>query len=226
MTSKRVVRAAFFGPPGSGKGTQAKFLEGRFHACQVSTGEVLRKAVRDQSPLGKQAAEYLDKGKLVPDDVMVGLVAERFRSEECSRGFILDGFPRTINQAEGLEALLKQMGSGLDCVFWMQVPRWVIIQRLTGRRTCRTCATLYHVEFNRPRKEGVCDRCGGELYEREDDREETIVARLHVYEIQTAPLMEYYRKRGLLKEIDGAGSVEEIRGRVLQALEEAGAWLR
>ncbi len=214
------MRAVFLGPPGAGKGTQAKFLEERYKACQVSTGEILRKAVREQTPLGRKAAKHIDKGKLVPDDLMVKLVAERLREEDCKKGFVLDGFPRTKAQADGLEAILRDVGSRLDCVFSIQVPRGIIIQRLAGRRTCKRCGTLYHVLFNPSKREGVCDRCGGELYQRDDDREETITARLDVYETQTAPLTDYYRKQGLLREIDGVGSVEEIRGRLFQALRE------
>ncbi|MFQ5902116.1 MAG: adenylate kinase [Candidatus Binatia bacterium] len=214
------MRVVFLGPPGAGKGTQTRFLEGKCGACPVSTGDILRKAVREQTPLGKKAAEYLDKGELVPDDVMVNLVAERLREEDCKRGFILDGFPRTIAQADGLEAVLRDMASGLECVFCIQVPKGVIIQRLAGRRTCRRCGTLYHVDFNPPSREGVCDRCHGDLYQREDDQEETIGARLRVYEVQTAPLIDYYRKKGLLREINGVGTVEEIRTHVLQALGE------
>lgn len=210
----------FLGPPGAGKGTQARFLEGKYGACQVSTGEILREAVRDKTPLGKKAAEYLDKGELVPDDVMVNLIAERLREEDCKRGFILDGFPRTVAQADGLKAILRDIGSGLDCVFYIKVSNEVIVERLAGRRTCSRCGTLYHVVFSPPKRKGVCDRCDGDLYQREDDREETIAARLNVYKTQTTPLMDYYRKQGLLKEIDGVGGVEEISGRVLQALRE------
>lgn len=216
------MRVVFLGPPGAGKGTQTRFLKGKYGACLVSTGDILRKAVLDQTPLGKKAGEYVDKGELVPDDIMVRLVAERLREADCKRGFILDGFPRTTAQADGLEAILRDMTYGLECVFCIQVPYPVIIQRLAGRRTCKRCGTLYHVAFNPPSREGVCDLCHGDLYQREDDQEETIGARLHVYETQTAPLIDYYRKKDLLKEIDGVGSVEEIRARVLQALGKVG----
>jgi len=216
------VRVVLLGPPGAGKGTQASFLEDKYGASQVSTGDILRKAVRDQTPLGKKAAGYIDQGKLVPDDVMVNLVAERLGDEDCKRGFILDGFPRSIAQAGGLEAILRDMDYGLDYVVYIQVPQDVTIQRLAGRRTCNRCGTLYHVGFNPPSRKEVCDQCDGDLYQREDDREETIAARLNVYEIQTAPLIDYYRKNGLLEKIDGVGSMEEIRLRVLQALGEVG----
>lgn len=214
------MRVVLLGPPGAGKGTQAAFLEGKYGACPVSTGDILRKAVREQTPFGKKAAEYMDKGKLVPNDIMLSLITERLREEDCQRGFILDGFPRTIAQADGLETILREMGYGLDSVFCIQVPRGVIIERLAGRRTCNRCGNLYHVGFNPSSRVGVCDHCHGDLYQREDDREETISARLNVYETQTAPLIDYYRRKGLLREIDGVGSVEEIQARFLRALRE------
>lgn len=217
------MRVVFLGPPGAGKGTQAKFLQGKYGACQVSTGDILRKAVQERTPLGKKAAQYLDKGELVPDDVMLNLVAERLREKDCEKGFILDGFPRTVTQAEGLEEILSDLGWGLDSVLSIRLPHAVIIQRLAERRSCKKCGNLYHKIFNPPQREGFCDCCDGELYQRQDDREETIAARLRVFENQTAPLIDYYRRQGLLKEIDGAGGVEEVRGRVLQALGEVAA---
>jgi adenylate kinase len=213
-----VLRVVFFGPPGAGKGTQAKLLEQKFGACQVSTGEILRKAAREESALGKEAADYLDRGDLVPDEVMVRLVAERLRQPDCQGGFILDGFPRTIAQADELERILKNSGLELKSALGLQAPNDVLIKRLSGRRTCNKCGSLHHLAFNPPAKPGTCDRCGGGLYQREDDREEMIAGRLRVYENQTAPLKEYYRKRGLLKEIDGVGSVQEVGERVLRAV--------
>lgn len=214
------MRLVLLGPPGAGKGTQAKFIQQRYAVCRVSTGEILRKAVEEKTPLGKKAARYLAKGELVPGDVMVNLVAERLRREDCRKGFILDGFPRTVAQADSLETILGEMDIGLDCVLYIRAPQDVIIRRLAGRRTCKRCGTLFHTEFNPPRRENICDRCDGELYQRQDDREKTVRARLRVYETQTAPLIDYYRKRGLVKEIDGDGSVEETRNRVLEALPE------
>jgi adenylate kinase len=214
-----VLRVVFFGPPGAGKGTQARLLEQKFGACQVSTGEILRRAAREQSALGKQAADYLDRGDLVPDQVMVKLVAERLREPDCRSGFILDGFPRTLAQADELEQMLDGTGLALESALCLQASNDVIIKRLSGRRTCKQCGGLHHLVFNPPARPGICDRCGGELYQREDDREEMIAARLRVYENQTAPLKEYYSKRGLLKEIDGVGSVEEVGKRVLKAVE-------
>ena len=214
-----VLRVVFFGPPGAGKGTQARLLEQKFGACQVSTGEILRRAAREQSALGKQAADYLDRGDLVPDQVMVKLVAERLRDPDCRGGFILDGFPRTLAQADELEQMLDGTGLALKSALCLQASNELSIKRLSGRRTCKKCGGLHHLVFNPPARPGICDRCGGELYQREDDHEEMIAARLKVYEKQTAPLKDYYRKRGLLKEIDGVGSVEEVGKRVLRAVE-------
>lgn len=208
------------GPPGAGKGTQAKLLQEQFAACQISTGDILRKAVADQTPLGKEASAYIDRGALVPDVVIVNLVAERLKDKDCEAGFILDGFPRTIPQAKSLDEILTKMGRGLNRVLSVKVPKDVIIQRLAGRRTCRSCGALSHKVFNPPKKEGVCDRCGGELFQRDDDREETVAHRLSVYETQTAPLVDYYRRMGILQEIDGVGKIDDIRDRVIKALGE------
>lgn len=212
------ARVVLLGPPGAGKGTQAKLLEQEFGAVQISTGDILRKAVADQTPLGKQAGDYLTRGALVPDDVIIDLIAERLQQKDCARGFVLDGFPRTIPQAESLDAILKNLALSLNCVLSVQVPRDVIIERLAGRRTCKKCGALSHVVFEPPRRAGVCDRCGGELFQRDDDREETIANRLTVYEAQTAPLVNYYRRQGALREIDGVGSIDQIRARVMTAL--------
>ena len=214
------ARVVLLGPPGAGKGTQAKLLQEQFAACQISTGDILRKAVADQTPLGKEASAYIDRGALVPDVVIVNLVAERLKDKDCEAGFILDGFPRTIPQAKSLDEILTKMGRGLNRVLSVKVPKDVIIQRLAGRRTCRSCGALSHKVFNPPKKEGVCDRCGGELFQRDDDREETVAHRLSVYETQTAPLVDYYRRMGILQEIDGVGKIDDIRDRVIKALGE------
>jgi adenylate kinase len=211
-------RVVLLGPPGAGKGTQAKLLQEKFAACQISTGDILRKAVAEKTPLGQEAAQYIDRGALVPDDVIVKLVAERLKDKDCEKGFILDGFPRTIPQAESLDAILKEMGLSLNRVLSVQVPREVIIERLAGRRSCKSCGALSHMVFSPPKKAEVCDHCGGELYQRHDDEEETVANRLKVYEKQTAPLVNYYRERGLLRQIDGVGAVDEIRARVFGAL--------
>jgi adenylate kinase len=212
------ARVVLLGPPGAGKGTQAKLLQEKFAACQISTGDILRKAVAEKTPLGREASEFIDRGALVPDEVIVKLVAERLKDKDCDKGFILDGFPRTIPQAESLDAILTEMKLGLNRVLSVQVPRDVIIERLAGRRSCKNCGALAHTVFSPPKQAGVCDRCGGELYQRQDDREETVTHRLKVYENQTAPLVDYYRRRSLLREIDGVGPVNEIRARVITAL--------
>ena len=212
------VRVVLLGPPGAGKGTQAKLLRDRFEACQISTGDILRKAVADKTPLGKEAESYLSRGELVPDDVIVRLVGERLKQQDCAKGFVLDGFPRTLPQAESLEGILKAMALPLDGVLSIQVPHDVIVQRLAGRRNCQNCGSLYHVNFNPSRNGETCDRCGGRLQQRDDDREETITTRLRVYESQTAPLANYYRKHGNLREINGVGKVEDIQKRIIESL--------
>ena len=212
------VRVVLLGPPGAGKGTQAKLLRDRFEACQISTGDILRKAVSDKTPLGKEAESYLRRGELVPDDVIVRLVGERLKQQDCANGFVLDGFPRTLPQAESLEAILKAMALPLDGVLSVQVPHDVIVQRLAGRRNCQNCGALYHVNFDPPQHGETCDRCEGPLQQRDDDREETITNRLRVYESQTAPLANYYRDRGNLREINGVGKVEDIQKRIIEAL--------
>jgi adenylate kinase len=212
------VRVVLLGPPGAGKGTQAKLLRDRFEACQISTGDILRKAVADKTPLGKEAERYLSRGELVPDDVIVRLVGERLKQNDCANGFVLDGFPRTLAQAESLEGILKATALPLDAVLSIQVPRDAIVQRLAGRRNCQNCGALYHVNFDPSRNDETCDRCGGGLQQREDDREETITTRLRVYESQTAPLANYYRERGNLREINGVGKVEDIQKRIIEAL--------
>ena len=211
------------GPPGAGKGTQAKRLTGAFGACQVSTGDILRKAAQEKTPLGQRAAAIMAKGELVLDALMVDLVAERLRRDDCRRGFILDGFPRTLEQAAGLERMLKAIGSKVECVFSIRVPEAAIVERLEVKAALFAQLEDYHLVFHPPARAGVCDRCQGPLYQREDDRAETIRARLRVYEAQTAPLSQYYRDRGLLKEIDGVGNVDEIQSRIRQAWGEARA---
>ena len=214
------IRVVLLGPPGAGKGTQAKLLQEKFQGCQISTGEILRKAVAEQTSLGKEAASYIDRGALVPDDVILRLMAERIQEKDCASGFLLDGFPRTVAQADGLQQILRSLGQQLDGVLSVQVPPQVIVERLSGRRTCKDCGAMYHVTFSPSKKTGVCDHCAGALYQRNDDKPETVETRLKVYENQTAPLVNYYRERGLLRDIDGVGSVEEIHQRVVRALGE------
>ena len=212
------IRVVLLGAPGAGKGTQAKLLQETFGAPQISTGDILRKAVADQTPLGKQAADYINRGALVPDAVIVDMVGQRLQADDCKHGFILDGFPRTIPQAESLDALLARLRMSLNCVLSVKVPQAEIIARLSGRRTCKNCGGLFHVAFDPPKTADVCDQCGGALIQREDDSEATIKHRLEVYDNQTAPLVRYYRDRGLLRELDGVGGIDEIRKRVFAAL--------
>lgn len=206
------------GPPGAGKGTQAKMMVEKLGIPQISTGDMLRAAVKEGTELGRKAKEYMDGGKLVPDEVVIGIVKERLAQSDCNKGFILDGFPRTIPQAEALDKVLGELGKEIEYVINVAVPNKDLLTRLTGRRTCRKCGAMYHVLFNPPQKEGVCDKCGGELYQRDDDKEDTIIQRLKVYEDQTAPLIEYYGRKGVLRDVDGTGSIQEIFQEILKVL--------
>lgn len=213
------MRLIFLGPPGAGKGTQARELAREWGVPQIATGEMLRDAVAAGTPLGREAKRIMDTGALVPDEVMVGLIAERLRQPDAGRGFILDGFPRTIAQAEALDHLLKDLGQKLDRVLFFEVAEAELVRRLTGRRLCRRCQTAFHVVSAPPRQEGVCDRCGGELYQRDDDSEATVRNRLQVYARQTSPLLDYYRSRHLLTAIQGEGAIGTIRDDIRRAAE-------
>lgn len=206
------------GPPGAGKGTQAKRMIDRYHIPQISTGDMLRAALKDGTPLGLEAKKYMDQGKLVPDTVVVDLVRERIQKEDCSKGFMLDGFPRNLSQAESLDRMLADLSTGIDKVVYIDVPSSELLARLTGRRTCRVCGAGYHVLFDPPKKDNVCDKCSGELYQRDDDNEATVSSRLEVYEAQTKPLIDYYEKQGKLLRINGLGSIQEIFDRIVSAL--------
>ena len=207
------------GPPGAGKGTQAQMIVDRYHLPQISTGDILRAAVKKGTSLGKQAKTFMDRGQLVPDEVVIGIIDERLRASDCKTGFILDGFPRTTPQAEALQAILTKIGKSVDHVINIEVDHKELVRRLTGRRTCKNCGGMFHILFHPPQKEGVCDRCGGTLYQREDDREETIRTRLKEYQKQTAPLIQYYQNKKLLRSIPGAGGQNQIFEQILRVMD-------
>ncbi|HEX28506.1 TPA: adenylate kinase [Candidatus Poribacteria bacterium] len=213
------MRLIFLGPPGVGKGTQAVKLSQKYGIPHISTGDALREAVARKTEIGLKAKSYMDKGTLVPDKVVIGIIRERLARDDCRSGFILDGFPRTVKQAEALDEILKAMGVELDAVLNVEAPDGVIIERLSGRRTCRSCGRVYHIIYVPPKREGVCDVCGGELYQRDDDKPEAIARRLQVYKEQTAPLIEYYEDRGKLRRIDGSKSVDDVFRQITGLLE-------
>jgi adenylate kinase len=190
-----------------------------YHIPQISTGDILRKAVKEGTPLGRKAKVFMDQGQLVPDEVVVGIIDERLRASDCNPGFILDGFPRTIAQAEALQPILNKMGKSIDHVINIEVDTEELVRRLTGRRTCKNCGTMFHILFHPPKIEGICDRCGGPLYQREDDKEGTIRIRLNEYQRQTTPLIQYYLFRTYLRSIQGMGGQEEIFKRIVHLLD-------
>jgi adenylate kinase len=207
------------GPPGAGKGTQAKMLIDAYGIPQVSTGDMLRAAVKAQTPLGLEAKKFMDAGKLVTDEVVIGLAKDRISQPDAAKGFMLDGFPRTVAQAEALDKMLGEMGKKLDHVISIEVANEELMGRLTGRRTCKACGSGFHMVFDPPKEDGKCDKCGGELYQRDDDNEATVSNRLKVYEDQTKPLIDYYQSKGLLRPIDGVGAIDEIQKRVRAVLD-------
>jgi adenylate kinase len=206
------------GPPGCGKGTQAKMLTEQYKIPQISTGDILREAVKMRTPLGLEAKSYMDAGKLVPDAVVIGIIQERLKKPDCQGGFILDGFPRTVVQAQALDTTLSALQKKISHAISITVDDQQLLRRLTGRRTCRSCGAMFHVLFNPPKREGYCDVCSGELYQRDDDKEATILNRLTVYSQQTAPLIDYYGKNGLLRTIDGMGEIEDILKKIRSVL--------
>lgn len=205
------------GPPGAGKGTQAKLMVDKWNIPQISTGDILRAAVREGTTLGVEAKGFMDRGELVPDRVVIGIIAERLTEEDAVNGFILDGFPRTIPQAEALQQILDGLDRAIDHVISIEVEDEELVTRLTGRRMCKECGESFHVVFNPSSSEGTCDRCSGELYQRDDDKEDTIRQRLAVYSEQTQPLIAHYEEQGRLRRIPGTGSIENIFSRVLEA---------
>ncbi len=215
------ARLVLVGPPGAGKGTQAQFLSSQFDIVQISTGDIFRANVGNGTDLGLEAKKYMDAGELVPDSVTIAMVKVRLAEDDVRHGFLLDGFPRNVEQAAALGTLLEELDTGLDAVLEMQVDNDEIVRRLAGRRTCHGCGQIWHVDYDPTLVPGVCDTCGGELYQREDDQPETIRRRLEVYDEQTAPLVSYYADRGLLVPLDATGDVEDVTARAIEALKRA-----
>ena len=216
------MRLVLVGPPGAGKGTQAEFIAAHLAVPKISTGDIFRANVAQGTPLGVEAKRYMDAGHLVPDEVTINMVGERLSESDAADGFLLDGFPRTVPQANALDKLLADLGGGLDLVIELVVENEEVIRRLSGRRTCRGCGRIWHIEFDAPSREGVCDRCGGELFQRDDDKAETIAERLKVYARDTAPLVDYYGAQGKLVGIDATGPVEDVTVRAIDALRSYG----
>jgi adenylate kinase len=207
-----------FGAPGAGKGTQAKFLIEKYGIPQISTGDILRAAIADGTKMGLEAKKYMEEGKLVPDSTIIGIIRDRLAKEDCQKGFILDGFPRTLPQAEALEELMKDLKISLDKVISLNVPDELIVGRITGRRVCNDCGASFHVEFNPSKENDKCDFCGGKLITRKDDTAETVAKRLGEYHAQTAPLFDFYKDKGILAELDGTKEVSEVTEDILSIL--------
>ncbi len=212
------MRLILLGPPGAGKGTQAVGIVKAFGIPHISTGDIFRKNLKEGTELGLKAKSFMDKGLLVPDKLVVEIVEDRLKEKDCEKGFLLDGFPRTLNQAKELDEVLARMNVAMDNVVNIEVDKSILVGRAVGRRICRGCGATYHVEFNPPAKEEVCDLCGGELYQRSDDNEETVSKRIHVYLEQTQPLIEYYSKKGILIDIDGKQDIEKVTADIEKAL--------
>ena len=207
-----------FGAPGAGKGTQAKFLIEKFNIPQISTGDILRAAIADKTAMGMEAKKFMDDGKLVPDSTIIGIIKDRLAQDDCKNGFILDGFPRTLPQAEALKELMSEMGISLDRVISLNVPDELIVGRIAGRRVCPDCGASFHVEFNPSKVKDVCDYCNGKLIIRKDDNAETVKSRLEAYHAQTAPLIAFYKEMGVMVELDGTKEVEEVTKDMFEAL--------
>lgn len=215
-----MLRAVLLGPPGAGKGTQAVRLVEKYEIPHISTGDIFRKNIKEGTELGKKAQEYMNAGALVPDELVVDLVKDRLQQDDCKNGFLLDGFPRTIFQAEKLDEFLSESNLKMDIVINLKVEKEALIKRLTGRSVCKDCGASYHIVNIPPKKEGVCDICGGELIQRKDDNIETVENRINVYEEQTAPLIGYYKEAGSLVDFDGEASLDEVFDAIVQAIGE------
>ena len=216
---KTDMKIIMLGAPGAGKGTQAKMISEKFGIPQISTGDIFRSNIKNQTELGKKAKSYMDQGLLVPDELTLNLVTDRLTQPDCSKGYILDGFPRTINQADALTEALKKQGTAIDYAIDIEVSDEDIIHRMGGRRVCPKCGATYHVQYNPPKKEGICDTCGAELIIRTDDQAETVKKRLDVYHMQTQPLIDYYKKAGCLRTFNGMLSMDEIFNEICDTLQ-------
>ncbi len=212
------MKMILLGGPGAGKGTQAQKLSEKYNAQHISTGEILRQAVKDETEMGLAAKSYMDKGQLVPDEVVIGIMEDRLAQPDARAGFVLDGFPRTVPQAQALDELIARLDIPLDAVVNIDTSSDIVIERLSGRRSCRDCQTVYHVTYSPTKKAGICDECGGQLYQREDDKEETIKERLQVYERQTAPLLDYYKGTGKLMAVPGDDTIDEVYASICRSL--------
>jgi len=210
----------FLGLPGAGKGTQAKKVSSKYNIPHIATGDIFRNAIKNETPLGKKAKSFIDKGELVPDDVTIGIVRNRLKEDDCKDGFILDGFPRTINQAKALDEIMEELNTKIDLALYIKVPEKELIKRLSGRRVCEDCGATYHVEFNPPEKEGICDKCGGKLIQRSDDKEETVKNRIEVNREKTEKLIKYYNKEGILETIESSGGIDQVFNKVTSIIEE------
>jgi len=208
------MRLILLGPPGAGKGTQAQLLKEKYNIPQISTGDILRRAVKDQTPIGIEVQAFMQAGNLVPDELVINLIKERIKEEDCSNGFILDGFPRTQIQAAKLTETLGAMGIGIDAVVEFSVDNKELVERLTGRRTCPDCGAMFHESARKPAVEGICDHCGGILFQRDDDKRDTIINRLEIYKQETQPLIKYYKQQGRLKTVEGQGDVNVVFSQV------------
>jgi len=207
-----------FGAPGAGKGTQAKFLIEKYDIPQISTGDILRAAIANKTDMGMEAKKFMDEGKLVPDSTIIGIIKDRLVEDDCKKGFILDGFPRTLGQAEALDELMANMNISLDKVISLNVPDELIVGRITGRRVCVDCGASFHIKFNPSKKENICDYCDGELIIRKDDNAQTVKSRLNAYHEQTAPLIDFYTKMGVMVELDGTKDVADVTADMMGAL--------
>jgi adenylate kinase len=214
------MRIILLGPPGAGKGTQAKSISNKFSIPHVSTGDIFRKNISEKTPLGIEAKKHIDKGHLVPDELTIDIIRDRLNNEDCSNGFLLDGYPRTVKQAEVLETLLEEQSSVLDVALLIKVPREFILSRMTGRRVCLTCGASYHITYNPPKVEGKCNLCGSDLIQRADDSKETVSERLDIYDAQTQPLIKYYGDKNLLSVVDGTQAINSVFESICSILAE------